>query len=1059
VHQEEGEEKGKEVGEGEEVTMFKRYASVLVAVCALAVVSAPASAFTAGPGWEVNSHSYPTNLSPGGSGRVAVDVYNVGSVPSGDDVIVTDTLPEGLTAVSSEGWSCTATAPVVCTQELNGVGVEEKELLLDVGVKPGTAEGEVPNVVTVAGGGAPSTASATNLLTIGSRTPGFGFPLADSWFTNADGTVDMQAGSHPYELTFDVDLNTEAHPLDPADKEELRNFTANVPPGLIGNPYASPRCIREQFDIEECPASTQIGVIVLNLGDTGGEAPFTLVRALYNVVPQPGIPAQFGFDVLGIQGFIDASVRTGGDYGITEHINDAPQRGFVRSRVTLWGVPADPSHDSERKGVNCSNGCSSGEPLTPLLTLPTSCMGPQAFSISADTWLSLSTEATFGFLSHAASGVPAGFTGCERLGFAPSLSVAPDTSQADAPAGLTVDVKIPQGGLVNAEALAESDVKDASVVLPEGLTVNPGRAAGLQACQTSQDGVGTEAAPSCPAVSQVGIAQISTPLLAERLEGGVYVLQSNPPNLQLLVAASADGVNVKLVGNVHLDEATGRLTATFSETPQVPFTDLKLTLTGGPQGALTTPADCGTYTTTSDFTPWSTPVLPDATPSSSFAVESGVAASPCGTSPGFAPSFTAGTVNNQAGTFSAFSLTLSRQDPEQGLSAVQVKTPPGLLGVLNGVERCPEPQASQGACGTGSLIGHTTVAVGTGPDPLYVQGGQVFLTGPYKGAPFGLSIVVPAVAGPFNLGNVVVRAAVSVDPHTAQITVSSDPLPTILDGVPLQVKTVNVSIDRAGFMFNPTDCEPLTVDGTLTSTQGTNAAVSSRFQAANCASLGFHPSFSVSSQAKTNKKNGASLVVKIGYPPGSQANIRSVAVTLPKQLPARLTTIQQACPEATFNANPASCPAGSAIGTGTATTPILAGSFTGPAYLVSHGGAAFPDLVMVLQGEGVTLDLVGSIDIKHNVTSSTFASVPDAPISSFQVSLPEGPHSGLAAVVPAKAKGSLCGQSLVMPTTLTGQNGAVIKQSTKIVVTGCPKAKKKSKSRAKGKTKKKGGKR
>jgi hypothetical protein len=500
---------------------------------------------------------------------------------------------------------------------------------------------------------------------------------------------------------------------------------------------------------------------------------------------------------------------------------------------------------------------------------------------------------------------------------------------------------------------------------------------------------------------------------------------------------------------VHLDEATGQLTTTFSETPDLPFSDLKMVLEGGPQGALVTPGACGVFTTSADFTPWSSPFIPGAVWSSSFGIESGAGGSSCGSLSSFAPSFTAGTTDNQAGAFSPFGVTFSRQDGEQDVGGVQVTTPPGLLGVLKGVERCGEPQASQGTCGAGSLVGHTTVAAGAGPDPLYVQGGQVFLTGPYKGAPFGLSIVVPAVAGPFNLGNVVVRAAIGIDPHTAQITVSSDPLPTILDGVPLQIKTVNVSIDRAGFIFNPTNCEQLSVGGSLTSTQGASEGVSSRFQAANCTALPFDPLFAVSTRAVTSKKDGASLTVK-GSLTAGEANIRSVAVTLPKQLPARLTTIQQACIAAVFAANPAGCPAGSNIGTATASTPILASTLTGPVYLVSHGGAAFPDVVAILQGEGATVDLVGSIDIKHGVTSSTFASVPDAPIASFQLNLPEGPHSGLAAVVPAKNRGSLCGQTLTMPFTITGQNGAVVKQPVKIAVTSCPRTKKKHKAKKAG---------
>jgi len=447
------------------------------------------------------------------------------------------------------------------------------------------------------------------------------------------------------------------------------------------------------------------------------------------------------------------------------------------------------------------------------------------------------------------------------------------------------------------------------------------------------------------------------------------------------------------------------------------------------------------------LTPWSAPDSgPPASTSDSFQINAG-----CGG--GFAPVFSAGTVDNQAAGFSPFTATFSRQDGEQRLAGVTVTTPPGLLGILKGVERCPEPQATQGACGPNSLIGHTTVAAGAGPNPFWVQDGQVFLTGPYKGAPFGLSVVVPAVAGPFNLGNVVVRAAIHVDPHTAQITVVSDPLPTILDGIPLDVRTVNVTIDRSGFMFNPTSCEPLVVGGSLTSTQGASANVSSRFQAANCQGLPFHPVFTVSTQAKTSKHDGASLTVRTTFPKGAQANIRSVGVVLPKQLPARLTTIQQACPEAVFAQNPASCPAGSDIGVGTASTPILTAPATGPAYLVSHGGAAFPDVDLVFQDEGVTLDLVGSVNIRHGITTSKFATVPDAPISSFQLTLPEGPHSGLAAVLPAKAKGNLCGTSLAMPFTITGQNGAQLTENVKIAVTGCAKAKKKHAKSKRGKKK------
>jgi hypothetical protein len=431
------------------------------------------------------------------------------------------------------------------------------------------------------------------------------------------------------------------------------------------------------------------------------------------------------------------------------------------------------------------------------------------------------------------------------------------------------------------------------------------------------------------------------------------------------------------------------------------------------------------------LTPWSGG--PAATPSSTYTV-AGCSA------PRFAPSFLAGTASNQAGAFSPFSVTFSRADADAPLGAVSVTTPPGLLGLLKAVALCEEPQAALGQCGPGSLIGHTTAGAGPGPTPVYL-GGQVFLTGPYHGAPFGLSIVVPAVAGPFNLGNVVVRAAISVDPNTTQLTVTSDPLPRILDGIPLQVKTINVTVDRPGFIFNPTSCDPLAVTGTLGATNGSSSPVSARFQAANCQGLPFKAKFTAATQAKTSRANGASLQVHILYTPGG-ANIRSVAVTLPKQLPARLSTIQQACLAATFQANPATCPAGSLIGTATASTPILAQPLTGPAYLVSHGGAAFPDIVIVLEGQGIRFDLTGNINItKQGITSSTFATVPDAPISSFTLLLPEGPHSGLSAT------SSLCAKPLHMPTTITSQNSLQIKQNTTITTTGCPKHPKKKKTK------------
>jgi hypothetical protein len=400
---------------------------------------------------------------------------------------------------------------------------------------------------------------------------------------------------------------------------------------------------------------------------------------------------------------------------------------------------------------------------------------------------------------------------------------------------------------------------------------------------------------------------------------------------------------------------------------------------------------------------------------------------------------TAGVSNLQAGSFSPFTTTVSRSDADEPLSRVAVHLPPGLLGRLAAVTPCGEPAAAEGECGPQSLIGHTTITVGVGSNPYTISGGPVYITGPYEGAPYGLSIAQPAKAGPLDLGTgrcdcVVVRARIEVDPHTAAISVTSDPLPTILQGIPVDLRFVNLTTDTPGFTSNPTNCSPLRVTAIATSVQGAVGEPSVPFEVANCATLPFRPSFAVRTQAKASKANGAALTVSLKSSAG-QANIAKVRVALPRQLPSRLAALQKACVAAVFDANPASCPAASIAGSAIALTPVLKAPLQGPAYLVSHGGAAFPDLEIVLQAEGVTLILDGQTAITKGITTSTFASVPDAPVSSFTLTLPEGPHSALA------AHGNLCKAKLLMPTTITGQNGAVMRQSTRVAVSGCPKHK------------------
>jgi hypothetical protein len=1050
----------------------------LVIACVLLALCTPVLAVTRHPGWEVTSTTFPTNLAPGGTGHIEVNVYNVGAESSSGTVTVTDVLPPGVIATEAGDiqnglaeeigeyglWDCTVGTVVICTNNpvnlsslpIQGALNEQgggfiEHIGIAVKIEPDSS-GTLTNHVTVAGGGTLVPASTSAPITISSGpASSFGFQGFDGWFSSADGTADTQAGSHPYEVSFSYDLNTSLSSrgnLGPVGGQS-RNLAVNLPPGFVGNPTAVPQCTRQQFEDRECSPSTQVGLDVANV--RGGRIfPLHIAFSVFNLVPPPGVPAQFAFQLFGIDIFLDAAVRSGGDYGITEHVDNTPQEKVMGNRITLWGEPADPSHDEARfVPGTCEQGCPSSAPRIPLLTLPTSCGGAQAYTTSLNTW----ETAGFGealFLSHDSSGTPIGFTGCDHLGFSPSISVAPDTSSADTPAGLTVDVKVPQDGLLNGEGLATSNIKGTTVALPKGIVINPGQAAGLQACQTAEDGVGTEGPPSCPNASKVGTVQISTPLLKDKLEGNVYVLQSDPPNLKLLVAASGEGVNLKLVGNVQLDEATGQLTTTFNETPELPFTDFKLSFSGGAQAALATPTTCGVYTTTSDFTPWSTPAVGDVFPSSNFAITAGTNGGVCPAAPlPFTPSMIAGATTDQAGGFTNFSLLLQRADDQQRISSLQFKTPEGLLGMISKIPLCGEPQASKGECSAASQIGHTVVEAGPGPYPLVVpQQGQppapIYLTGGYKGAPYGLSIAVPVIAGPFNLGTIVVRSKIEVDPLTTQLTVTTDPLPLILDGIPTDLRTINAVIDKPGFMFNPTDCTPMSFSGTAYSSEGASTPIASHFQVGSCQSLKFKPDFKVSTAGRTSRKNGASLDARILYPTGplgdnqasQQSNIASVKVDLPKQLPSRLTTLQKACPSATFDANPAACPPASRVGQTTAVTPVLPVKLTGPAYFVSYGGAKFPELVVVLQGYGVTVDLHGETFIsKAGITSSTFRQVPDVPITSFELKLPQGPFSALA------ANGNLCATKLKMPTVFTAHNGATIHQSTPVGVTGCPKHK------------------
>jgi hypothetical protein len=1057
-------------------------ATALVAVGALAG-SAPA--FAGSAWWHLMYHPRPTALQAGSEGKLMLVATNVGYGTldaKTSPVSVTTTLPAGFEAVAISGDSqefgniagvtggpvdCVLKS-LSCTFAGRLVPFMQIEVEVTVKIAKGTPSGETDEF-SISGGNVPS-GSISRPVVLG-KPETFGVQTYELDPEEESGQPATQAGAHPFQYTTSITLNETA---DGAPVALTKDLHFKQPAGFFGNPSPFKTCTLGQFSNlyaaafpPECPLASVVGVAKVWVHGNGFLDFYPLdvfTEPVYLLEPSYGEPARFGFIVEGSPVFLDTSIRTGGDYGITVNVLNLSQEvSFEGSVVTIWGVPGDPRHNETRgydclagalREINYANGpC---EPLDeqyppPFLSMPTSCTGSLQSSVEVDSWKEPSVLTGIG-----TSEAMAAQDGCNRLPFSPSIEVAPDGQAGSTPTGLTVGIHVPQDVDIAGEGLAEATVRNTTVTLPEGVSLAAGAADGLQACSEEQLGLEDDALSSCPDASKIATVSITTPLLPNPLEGAVYLAEQDANPFGSLVAMyivardPISGTLIKLAGKVELNPVNGQLVATFDNTPQLPFEDLKMHFFGGSRAPLAMPAACGTYTTTAAIEGW--PGNPPQTSSSSFQVTSGPNGSPCASPLPFAPSLAAGTSSIQAGGFSPFTMTMSREDGEQNLQGIELHMPVGMAGTLSTVKLCGEPQADQGTCGQESLIGTTTVSVGLGGDPYSVTGGQVFITGPYEGAPFGLSIVVPAKAGPYDLGMVVVRARIEVDKTTSALTITTDTsgpykIPTILDGIPLEIKHVNVDIDRPGFTFNPTNCSPLAITGKLTSTEGATDNLSVPFQITNCAVLAFKPKLTASTSGKTSRANGASLAVKLSYPAGPyDANIARVKVELPKKLPSRLTTLQKACTAAQFEANPAGCPAASIIGHAKATTPLIPVALEGPAYFVSHGGEAFPSLIIVLQGYGVTIDLVGSTYIsKQGITSSTFKTVPDAPVGTFELMLPEGPYSALA------ANGNLCKSSLAMPTEFVGQNGASIETTTKITPTNCSKAKKTTEKQHKAK--------
>jgi hypothetical protein len=1057
----------------------------MLAVCGVA----PAFAEGEAPWWHVAASVAPSNLPPGGYGKVVVAVTNLGDGEargSETPIVVSDRLPAGVVVIGIEGLvgpggslgrgECSLEA-VSCAFAQGIPPYITIALELTVRVEGDARSGGVDEAVAEGGGAARATARQP--LTVNAAATPFGVQAFELAPESVGGVPDIQAGSHPFQMTATLDLN-EGVTSGVAEtagglEKDLRFY---LPQGLIGNPEAVPQCTTGEFAAvpgetrNTCPPDTVIGVAdVTVLLRALIPQPLTIPVPLFNLVPHVGEPARFGFEFAKAPIILDTSVRTGEGYGVLVTVHNISQNvDYLGSQVTFWGAPGDPRHNASR-GWNCvlfgSHGNGPCEPLNessyqPLLTLPASCSTPWTPTVAADSWDEPSVQKTAEYSLHDAYGSALGLSGCNRLTFEPSISVAADGQAGSTPSGLTTTIHVPQTAGLNPNGDAQATVKDTTVTLPEGVALNPSAADGLSSCGESEVGLEDAEEATCPESSKVGTVEIHTPLLPNPLVGAAYlaVQDENPfGSLIALYVVARDpvsGVLIKLAGQVTPNLVTGELVATFDKTPDLPFEDFSLNFFGGSRAPLSTPPLCGSYTTTASFAPWSGNAPVES--SSTFDITSGPDNTPCANPRPFQPGFTAGTTSVQAGGYTPLTMTMTRPDADQPLGKLSIVFPPGISAGLEGVKLCQEPQAAEGKCGSESQIGTLTASAGLGGNPYPVETGKVYITGPYEGDPFGVVIVVPAVAGPFNLGTEVVRAKIDVDPTDAHLTVVSDPFPTILDGIPLELQHVNVTVNRPGFVFNPTSCEPMKVTGELESTEGAKADVSTPFQVTNCAALKFKPEFKVSTSAKTSRVDGATLHVDLtlpSAPQGTQANVARVKVSLPKQLPSPLKTLQKACTEKVFAGNPSSCPVASRVGEAHVSTPVLEGGLSGPAYFVSHGGAKYPELIIVLTGEdGVTVQVHGETFIsKQGITSATFSTVPDVPFSGFELTLPQREYPAIT------ANGNLCKGTLIMPTEFQGQNGVKITQNTKIAVTGCPKVKKvihKHKKKAKGGHTKKG---
>ena len=1021
------------------------------------------------------------------SGHLVLTVTNLGDAPvdaTKTPVTVTDKLPEGVIAWGAEAFGgvqgnagpvdCSIEAPdeVTCSFEgklppFEAIEIEIFSVLTGSPPDAG-APGAAPGEVSVSGGDAPS-AGASQPVKVSPDPVPFGLEYFSAKTEDEGGEAARQAGAHPFQYTTTLQLNSGFLGRDNfgargrIEQPALpRNLDFPLAPGLIGNATTAAQCdmgtflggLAEGNLTNECPDESAIGIASVTIIVPGTVGFVRVAVPVFNLTPGHGEPARFGFVALGNPVIIDTSLNPDDNYRITASVNNVTQLAqFLSSTLSFWGTPGDPRHDSSR-GWNCAyhveklGPCQRPPTLSEdaFLRLPVSCATPPDFGVSLEPW-----NTPTGSVVESASFTGAPLLGCNKVPFDPSISAAPSSKLAEAPSGLSFSVKMPNSNLLNGAGIAEGQPKRVEVTLPEGMTLNPSAAEGLAVCTPSdyaRERFNSTPGEGCPDASKIGNVEVDTPLTKEQVKGALYIASpyENPFNSLLatyIVARIPErGVLVKLPIKISPDPKTGQLIATVDNAPQLPFSSFDLSFREGGRAPLVTPPACGDYDITARFTPWSAKDPDNPAPNevvtrhSTFTVQRGVdgGACPSGGVPPFKPGFQAGSINNDAGSHTAFDMRLIRADGEQDMTRFSTVLPPGVLGKLAGVQKC-SPAAAAAAkaksateeiadpsCPAGSQIGRSLVGAGVGSVLTYVPG-KIYLGGPLNGDPLSIIAITPAKAGPFDVGTVVVQEALTLNPETAEVQVdgaASDPIPHILQGIPAKLRDLRIYVDRPDFILNPTSCEESETAATLfggyldvfSPADDVPVALSDRFQAANCANLGFKPKLAL--KLKGGTRRGAHPGLKAIYTPKKgDANLKGLVVRLPSSAFLDQAHIRTICTRVQFAAK--NCPKAAQYGYIRAWTPLLDEPLQGPVYLRSSNHK-LPDLVFDLHGL-VDVEVATRIDSVHGGIRATVEEAPDAPLTKVLLRM-QGAKKGL--IINSR---NLCGRVNRANVRFRGQNG------------------------------------